>query len=60
MDQEVARDWFGAENEGRWWIGRELDGESGGWWMGRRVRSRGRRREWTGVAAARRNFRELV
>ena len=38
MDWEVARDWFGVENEGRWWIGRDPDGESGGgkgdWWNG--------------------------
>ena len=56
-------DWLAGENERRLWnfgSGGDTDGESGGWWMGRRVRSRGRRREWTGVAAARRIFRELV
>ena len=38
LNREVARDWFGAENEGMWWIGSDPDGERGGgegdWWIG--------------------------
>ena len=30
METGASAGWLGVENKGRWWIGRDPDGESGG------------------------------